>query len=237
VEHPQLRTVTIPALSQISGLVHGFGRRHADEFVEDKDATRARFRLALETEGRLLLLHQTHGTVLHHAPWEGRPEGDGSLASAEGFLLGIETADCLPILLVDPVRRVIAAVHAGWRGTAAGIAARAVEAMIDLGSRAADLVAALGPCIGACCYEVGPELRDSFGELAHEVLCRRGGEREHLDIQKANRLMLRARGVTQIHEVAECTACHPQHYYSYRRDGRGGGRMISFVGFRCPSLR
>jgi hypothetical protein len=174
-----------------------------------------------------------HGALVHAAPWEGRPEGDASVAAAAGLLLGIETADCLPVLIVDPRRRAVAAAHAGWRGTAAGVARAAVAALRAGGSAPADLRAALGPGIGACCYEVGEELRSAFApEFFHPGP--RG--RSHLDVRAANRRQLEQAGLPpeHIHDVDECTSCRPDLYHSYRRDGKGAGRMISFVGFAAP---
>src|SRR6185503_2569254 len=94
---------------------------------EDKDAGRRRMTAALQDAGHLHLLKQVHGSDVRAAPWEGRPEADAAVSTRPGDLLGIETADCLPVLLVDPARRVVAAAHAGWRGTVAGVAQRAVE--------------------------------------------------------------------------------------------------------------
>jgi YfiH family protein len=180
-------------------------------------------------------MRQVHGATVLHAPWEGTPDADAAVSTEPGLLVGISTADCLPILLVDPSRRVAAAAHAGWRGTAAQVAARAAEALIAGGSRPADLVAALGPGIGPCCYEVGEELRDAFGP-GGEAFFRPGPRgRSHLDVRAANAHQLREAGVPpdRIHHVEDCTACHAELYYSYRRDGPGTGRMISFVGYRA----
>jgi YfiH family protein len=183
--------------------------------------------------GRLLLLRQVHGCAVHAAPWEGHPEGDAATADRAGLLLGIETADCLPVLLVDPRRHVVAAAHAGWRGTAAGVAARAVEALTAQGSRPQDLLAALGPGIGPCCYEVGEDVREAFGPAGAGFFRPGPRGRPHLDVRAANRALLLAAGLEAgaLHDVADCTFCRPDLYHSYRREGRGAGRMISFVGW------
>jgi YfiH family protein len=227
------RTVTLPALAAIPGLVHGFGERLAGAARETRQDTRSRIAQALELAGRLMLLKQVHGARVVEAPWHGTPEADASLAEAPGFLLGIETADCLPILLVDPRRRAVAAAHAGWRGTAAAVACRAVEALVARGSRTSDLVAALGPAIGPCCYEVGEELRGAFGAEADLVLRPGPKGRPHLDLRTANTRQLLRAGLPErsLHQLDECTFCRADRYHSYRRDGRGAGRMISFVGF------
>ncbi len=230
----QLRVATVPALSAVPGLVHGFGQRPGPG-PETREETSARVRAALKSSGRLLLLRQVHGTTVVAAPWEGTPEADAALATAPGLLLGIATADCLPVLLVDPTRRAVAAAHAGWRGTAGGIAGRAVEALRAAGSRPDDLLAALGPVIGPCCYEVGEEVRTAFGPAGERFFRPGPRGRPHLDVRAANARQLEDAGVppARIHLVEDCTSCRSELYYSYRRDGAGTGRMISFVGFRA----
>lgn len=230
-----LVTLTVPLLGDVRGLVHGFGRRApAGTAVEIREQTRARVARALKTAGRLLLLKQVHGAAVVDAPWDGFPEADAALARDAGHILGIETADCLPLLLVDPERRVVAAAHAGWRGTALGIATRVVEALLADGSRPQSLRAALGPSIGACCYEVGEDVREAFGARGEGFFRPGPRGRPHLDVPGANRAQLRAAGLVPgaIAHVDECTHCQPG-YHSYRRDGKGAGRMISFVGFRA----
>ncbi|MCG6922290.1 MAG: peptidoglycan editing factor PgeF [Acidobacteria bacterium] len=226
---------TVPALSALPGLVHGFEQRGRSEPGESREEGRARVRAALDRSGRLFLMRQVHGATVLDAPWEGTPEADAAVSGERGVLVGVATADCLPVLLVDPVRRVAAAVHAGWRGTVAFVVTRAVEALLARGSRPDDLVAALGPGIGPCCYEVGEELRDAFGPEGEDFFRAGPRGRPHLDVRAANTRQLRRAGVAaeRIHHVDECTACHPDLYYSYRRDGPGTGRMISFVGYRA----
>jgi YfiH family protein len=228
-----LRTAVVPALSAIPGLVHGFEQRPDGDRGETHEESRARVAHALAGSGRLLLLKQVHGTTVVEAPWSRTPEGDASLATAPGSLLGIKTADCIPVLLVDPRQRRVAAAHAGWRGTAAGVAARAVEALVARGSRAGDLVAALGPGIGPCCYEVGDELREAFGPGGAGFFRSRPGGRPHLDLRAANVRQLLGAGLRpdSVHHVTDCTCCRADLYPSYRREGRAAGRIISFVGF------
>jgi YfiH family protein len=223
----------VAALESIRGLVHGFGRRAPAGAAAAPEDTRERLRRVLEPHGRLLLLRQVHGATLHVAPWQGRPEGDAALAEQPGEILGVETADCLPVLLVDPVRRAAAVAHAGWRGTAAGVGPAALQALLRGGSRPRDVIAALGPSNGACCYEVGPELGAAFGDEWEAVTRPGPGGRPHLDVRRANQRQLERAGLapSQIHHLPECTACLPELYHSYRREGKGGGRMISYVGW------
>jgi len=138
-------------------------------------------------------------------------------------VIAIKTADCIPILLVDERRRAVAAVHAGWRGTVAGIAAGAVEAMRRrFGTDPRDVHAAIGPGIGKCCFEVGPEVAAEFGE--------RG--RAHIDLAAANRGRLLEAGVTpeRIYTSNLCTKCRAEEFHSFRRDGAAAGRLYSFAG-------
>jgi YfiH family protein len=230
-----MRTATVPALSAVRGLVHGFGQR-APGPSESLEEARARVARALDGRGVLFLLRQVHGSTVLEAPWEGTPEADASVASAPGVILGVKTADCLPILLVDPTRRRVAAAHAGWRGTAKGIAAHAVDALAALGSRPQDLVAALGPGIGPCCYEVGEEVREAFGAGGAAFFRPGPNGRPYLDVRATNVRRLQEAGVRPeaIHHVADCTRCRADLYHSYRRDGSAAGRMISFVGFEAP---
>jgi purine-nucleoside/S-methyl-5'-thioadenosine phosphorylase / adenosine deaminase len=224
----EVRTATVPELAAIPGLVHGFEQRRPPS--ETREEARARLATALAPSGRLFLLKQVHGRAVQAAPWTGRPEADAAVADRPGLLLGIETADCLPVLIVDSRRRAVAAAHAGWRGSAAGVARAAVDALVASGSDPADLLAALGPGIGSCCYEVGDELREIFA-LAFFRPGPRG--RPHLDVRAANRRQLEEAGLRpeRIHGVDHCTYCRPDLYHSYRREGRGAGRMINFVGF------
>jgi purine-nucleoside/S-methyl-5'-thioadenosine phosphorylase / adenosine deaminase len=129
----------------------------------------------------------------------------------------------MPILLVDPQNRAVAAVHAGWRGTVAHIAQRAVEAMQQhFGTEPAHLHAAIGPGIGKCCYEVGPEVAQHFGEAG----------RAHVDLAAANRKQLLETGITsaRIYSADLCTMCRAGEFHSYRRDREAAGRMYSFAG-------
>ncbi len=223
----------VPALEAVPGLVHGFERRRPGPGVESRDETRERVASALADDGRLHLLKQVHGATVVEAPFEGRPEADAQLTGRPGALLGIETADCLPVLLVDPERRLVAAVHAGWRGTAAGVVGAAVRALVAQGARREGLVAALGPGIGPCCYEVGDELRAAFGREGARFFRAGPLGRSHLDLRAANAAALERAGLRpeRIHHVADCTFCRPGLYHSYRRDGPDAGRMISYIGW------
>ena len=221
-----------PPLDEIAGLVHSFGRRAAGP-IESRDATERDLSATLEAGERLFLMRQVHGARLVEAPWVKSPEADAALTRQDGQFVAVRTADCLPILVADPGRRLAVAAHAGWRGTAAGVCARSVEGLVARGARASDLVAAVGPGIGACCYEVGSEVVDAFDGSA-SGLFEAGRQRHHLNLRLANRRQLEWAGLRpdHIHDVDECTACRPDLYHSFRRDGTASGRMISYIGWR-----
>jgi YfiH family protein len=220
----------IDAWRGIDGLVHGFGRRPPG--VEDREGTRRRVAEALGVHGDLQLLRQVHGTEIVAAPCDGTPDADAALTGVPGVLLGIETADCLPILFVDVERHVVAAAHAGWRGTAAGIVVHVIDRLRAEGSDPADLRLAMGPSIGPCCYEVGDELRREFAEDDQLAFTPGPRGRPHLDVRAVNVRQALAAGVVadNVAQVAECTYCRTDLYCSYRREGRTG-RMISYVGW------
>lgn len=234
-----LHLTRVRALSALPGVVHGFECRQGAGLRESRSEARARVEAALDGAGRLFLMRQVHGTTVLQAPWAEPPEADAAVSAEPGILVGVETADCLPLLLVDSVRRIAAAVHAGWRGTAAHVTGRTVEALLAGGSRPGDLVVAIGPGIGGCCYEVGEELRDALGPDGDAFFRPGPRGRPHLDVRAANVQQLRDAGVSaeQIHHVDDCTACRPDLYYSYRRDGKGTGRMLNFVGYSSFEAR
>jgi YfiH family protein len=232
VSFSSLRVATVPAMAAVPGLVHGFERR-LGRGGEERDATRRRVAAALASRGRLFLMRQVHGARVVAAPWEAAPEADAAVAGDRGYLLGIETADCLPVLLVDSRRGVVAAAHAGWRGTVAGVVSQTLAALGRRGSAPEDLLVAVGPGIGPCCYEVGDDVRAAFGPRGEGFFRSGPRGRAHLDLRAANVRQLEEGGVPRerIHHVPDCTVCSAESYYSYRRDGRGVGRMISFIGW------
>jgi len=183
----------------------------------------------------VLTARQVHGTRVVTAERDGvLGEADALASAAAGVLVGVVTADCVPILLADPSRRVAAAVHAGWRGMAAGIIAAAVRHLeAAFGAEPAGLEAAIGPAISGCCYEVGDEVFAAFraasGETTMPAWSERRGRRA-VDLRHAARLLLGAAGVARVEILGPCTACGAG-YHSYRRDGAGVGRQLSFVGW------
>jgi YfiH family protein len=152
-------------------------------------------------------------------------EGDALLEDTPGAVVAVKTADCIPILLVDERHCAVAAIHAGWRGTVAAIASRVVGEMgARFGTAPPDLHAAIGPGIGRCCYEVGPEVAAHFGEQG----------RARIDLAGANRVQLLDAGLApaRIYLSNLCTRCLPEEFHSYRRDKDAAGRLYAFAGIR-----
>ena len=196
---------------------------------------------------RLLLVKQVHGIHVAVArrgestPWA-RPQADLIVSDDPGVAIGVRVADCAPVLLYDPVKNAVGAAHAGWRGAASGAAAAAVRAMqSNFGSHPSDLVAAIGPCLGACCGEVGPEVVEAFraGGANRDALARwfsKGtGDRSFLDLERANRDQLQDAGMhpdaifasglcTKTHRAASALLpCRPRRRRpNGRRDSPGG---------------
>lgn len=162
---------------------------------------------------------------------------DGLVTDVPDLLLLQRHADCPPILLYDPRRRAIGIAHAGWRGTLANIAGELVRALSEAyGSRPADMLAAIGPAIGACCYHVGEEVQRAFVERCaqgREWLHRNGDHQVHLDLWAANRAQLLAASVREIEVAGICTACHVDEFYSARAENRLNGCFGAVIALRA----
>lgn len=184
---------------------------------------------------RLVRVRQIHGdAVLAAAEIDGDSEADG-LWTRRGHpgspVVGVLTADCVPILLCDLDASMVAAVHSGWRGTVANIAARSVEALAAAGAAPNRLLAAIGPCIEVAAFEVGEEVAAQFED---RFVDRNLGSRPHVDLVACVRAQLEGAGIpaNQIERVGGCTHAHSELYFSYRRDGAGIGQHLSFAGLR-----
>lgn len=272
-----LRILQADALAKIPWLIHGFSTRPggvsdlAGEKVlnlgfadwdtrENVLENRRRFESAIgANDFTLIALKQIHSDVVHL--FESSPvepcRGDASATNRPGLLLAVQTADCVPILLADLKKRAVAAVHAGWRGTLQRIVAKAIGKMqMQFGSRPADLLAAIGPSIGCCCYEVGTEVASEFrsqfpnaSEWFDEL--RTGDEPNPLqwlnmappghqppsknvllDLRKANRAQLLDAGLRPQNIVVSdlCTACRRDLLFSYRKEHGTTGRLMSVIG-------
>ncbi len=275
-----MQILELAPFKKLPWLVHGFSTRTGGASVlnsgervlnlgftewdkrEAVQKNREAFQSALDAnELAFVPLKQIHSAVVRpfRAASAEPCNGDASITNKKGLLLGVQTADCVPILLVDVKKRAVAAIHAGWRGTLARIAQKTVgEMRMHFGSKPADILAAIGPAIGACCYEVGTELvtefnsqfadaEDFFDEL-------RTGEEPNplqwlnqmppghqpppknvrLDLRKANRSQLLAAGLRDANIFVSdlCTACHTELLFSFRKEATNSGRMLSAIGLR-----
>lgn len=196
---------------------------------------------------RLLLIRQVHGTDVAVrrkgtvGSWR-RPQADIIISDDPSVAIGVRIADCAPILLFDARTSAVGAVHAGWRGTGAGVVRAAIQAMkVTFGSKPAEIVAAIGPCLGACCGEMGAEVVDLFRVAGHasrdiERWFTIGKtSRPYLDLEQANRDQLVSMGVAPgtIHASGLCTKTHRDRMHSYRADGARAGRLLAAI--RAPA--
>lgn len=175
---------------------------------------------------------QCHGTTVLNCHGPGRAheaEADILLSDDPGTAVGIRVADCVPMLLADPRHRRLAAIHAGWRGTAARAARHAVRAMQALGSRPGELLAVVGPAIGPCCYAVGDDTARELGYPHPPEAFHRTDGVIHADLALLNIGQLAACGIPEasIEHLNACTACHPDRLFSHRRDHGRTGRHLA----------
>ncbi len=214
-----------------------FGGLNLGGAVGDDPADVARNWEALERETRLRFarVRQVHGdrVVVARAREGGAvEEADAVVSTSPGVAACVAVADCVPILLADPRSGAVAAVHAGWRGTLAHATARAVEALSrEVGAQPGDLLAAIGPAIGPCCYQVSQEVAQAFRDDlgAGIAVARPAGP--HVDLWLANEVVLRQAGLEpeRIEVLGRCTACEPDAFFSHRRDHGRTGRQVGFI--------
>jgi YfiH family protein len=274
-----LKLLQVPAFSKLPWLIHAFSTRPGGisplvgekvlnlgftdwDTRENVQENRRRFQTAAGARDLpLIALKQFHSDVIHlfETPSTDPCRGDASITNRPGLLLAIQTADCVPILLVDPKKRAIAAIHAGWRGTLARIASKTIGKMqMHFGTNPRDLLAAIGPSIGPCCYEVGTEVATQFlsqfpdapgyfdefrtGDEPNPIQWLNRMPPGHqpppkgvlLDLRKANRSQLLAAGLRpqNVHTIDLCTACRPDLLFSYRKQGPASGRLMSVIALR-----
>ena len=249
--------LTSPALSDIKNLRHGFFTREggvsggiyaslncgpgSGDAIENVMENRDRVAKALNA-GTLCTAYQIHSprvVVVEKAwEWKDAPEADALVARVPGIALGVLTADCLPILMADPESRVIAAVHAGWKGASGGVIEAAAEAMAGLGARTENIIAAIGPAIAQPSYEVGPEFHGRFLQqsMENDAFFLPSPERagHHLfDLASYAKKRLAMAGITSINLLARDTCSGENSFFSYRRATLRGesayGRQVSAI--------
>lgn len=225
-------------LRRQEGVVHAFGTRgpHAYDGGDLADL----FGIQGESFLTGTQVHGDHVIVLDEkdsSPCRTPAETpcDGLVTNRSRCAVGIRTADCIPLLLADPLRRVVGAVHAGWKGTVLGIAEKTIALLVNRFScRPSDIIAAIGPAIGPCCYEVGNDVYDEMSSRAWRnavFSARKADGRRMLDLAGANRQQLLHAGLSvgNIITIPLCTACRSDLFYSWRGEGDEAGRQISGI--------
>jgi polyphenol oxidase len=277
--HRGVTVLQAAALNELPWLVHGFSTRPGGiseidgekvlnlgavewDKRENVEENKRRFHAAVGADDlEFISLHQIHSDVVRmiHASPGKQCKGDALATNRAGLLLGVRTADCSPILVVDPKKRAVAAIHAGWRGTLARIVVKTIGQMqMEFKSNPKDMLAAIGPTIGGCCYEVGTEVAADFSAKfsnASEVFdeLRTGDEpnplqwlnmmppghqpppkKVLLDLKKANNLQLLEAGLREQNIFVSnlCTSCNVDRLFSYRKEATTSGRLLSVIGLR-----
>jgi len=247
----------VPQWNKREGLLHGFLGRRGGKGVGPFSSLNLSFRVGDDPQVvkdnicdlkravgvhdlRIVTMKQVHGDRILEVKdkhIKEAEEADGMVTEENGLFLGVLTADCVPVLFSVSDRKLAAVVHAGWRGTLAGIAPKMISHLRDrYGVEPASIEAALGPAIGSCCYEIGTDvsrpLLQKWGHLAERCLHRKGG-RHFLDLRGLNSLLLQEAGVpyAQIFDVGPCTSCAAGDFFSYRREKKETGRQIGFIGW------
>ena len=202
-----------PELSALGWLQHGFGSSHGSPEAS-------------------ITLRQIHSAQVWNAEGltDREREGDALVTGALNLSIGVRTADCVPILLADPETHAVAAIHAGWRGTAQNIVRAALHRLrACYGTEPASVLAAIGPCIRPCCYEVGAEVASQFAGLFPEWSA--GTGQRYIDLAEANSRQLTGAGVlaTHVYDCNLCTACSQEPLFSYRRAPDNPGRMLTAI--------
>lgn len=254
----ELEPLEAPSLSGLEGIRHGFFTRHggvssgiyaslncghgSDDDAQAVAENRKRVCRHLGGKGdACLTVHQIHSATAFVAdaliPRDALPKADAVVTRTPGLVVGALAADCAPVLFADPVARVVAAAHAGWRGAVGGILEATVEAMEATGAQRARIVAAVGPCISLAAYEVGPEFEADLlarnPENARFFATVTPGGRAHFDLSAYAFARLEALGLHHCDRIKACTQADDSRFFSYRRSKRLSqpdyGRQISAI--------
>jgi len=245
--HLSHKHTLVHAVSQKeSAQAYGFSLAlHTGEEKEEIVTNRHRLLQELAVDEKVVVVtanqtHSDHVSVIEEQEmrgWNGREDAvedcDALVTNQRGVIVAILTADCVPILLYDPGQNVVAAVHAGWRGTEAGIVVKTIRVMQEVfGTDPSHLLAGVAPAIGSCCYEVGEDVASHFS--AYPDALEQHGEKYQLDLPQINREQMVAAGVkeTQIGMSGICTSCDVAHYFSSRKEQGCSGRFMSLIGMR-----
>jgi polyphenol oxidase len=244
-----------PLMLELTHVSHGFSCRaggvsqspfdslnlayHTPDVAEDVTQNRRIAAMSiLHAAHDIVTARQVHGSrcVQVGTAADDIGEADALWSQQGGIVLGVMVADCVPILITERKGRSIAAIHAGWRGTAARITATCADALICQGAKVQDLVAAVGPAIGPCCFEIGEEVAKKMSALSRQRnpgLCYEKDGRWRADLWELNREILLQKGFVSenIDVLRVCTYCSPR-FFSYRRDGPRSGRQAGLIALK-----
>ena len=253
----EITWLKVPQWERYEGLLHGFMGRRGGKSVGAYAGLNVSYRIGDDAkvvsqnvcdmkqavgihDGRIITMKQVHGDHIievKNRNVKEAGEADGMVTQEKGAFLGVLTADCVPILFAAPEQKIVAAVHAGWRGTLEGIGAKTVKLFLEAYSLLpSELEVALGPSINACCYEVKKDvaepLIEKWGKLAESCLQTRD-HKIYLHLRSLNQAVLQRAGVpeSQIFQIGPCTSCAADEFFSYRRERKETGRQISFIGW------
>ncbi|HXV47169.1 MAG TPA: peptidoglycan editing factor PgeF [Candidatus Binatia bacterium] len=253
----EITPLRVPRWGKYDGLLHGFMGRRGGKSVGAYAGLNTSYRVGDDPkvvsqnvcdmklavgihDGKVVTMRQMHGdniVEIKDDKLKEAGEADGMVTAEKGVYLGVLTADCVPILFIVPKQKLAAVVHAGWKGTVAGIAEKTVrlfKSRYDV--EPVNLEVALGPSIGVCCYEVKNDvaapLMKRWGSLTTPSIAVKD-DKTFVNLSRLNRDILRAAGVPgfQLFQVGPCTACSPSDFFSYRRERSETGRQISVVGW------
>jgi YfiH family protein len=253
--------LTAPQLTALPHIHHGFFTREGGVSSgiyaslncglgsdDDKGAVtenRARIAQAIGVApSHLLTVHQIHSADVVHVttPWTPAtaPQADGMVTDRAGIALGVLAADCTPVLFADADARIIGACHAGWKGAFTGVTDATIKAMVELGAKRENIIAAVGPCISREAYEVGPEFRARFldADIAHEIWFTPSAREDHFmfDLTGYVAARLEAAQIGTVSRLNRCTYADEQKFFSYRRTTHRGerdyGRQMSAIALK-----
>lgn len=226
--------------SSLIQVAHGFGTKRTGD-GRDSSVIKKLLAVSGATYSTIALPGQTHSTniaVLEHQKSYGDilriPNVDAVITNGKGIVLTVVTADCVPIIYCDPIAQIIAISHNGWKGTLNRLSSKVINSMVALGADVKKISVAIGPCISGSCYVVEKGRANAFqGEFGEEAIVHTP-DSNCIDLPKSNYLDLMAAGIVgqNIDQSRSCTHCDSENYFSYRRDGKIFGEMISYIALR-----
>jgi YfiH family protein len=235
----EIRWLSFSPLQDFKFISHGLIIKNTEQNLSTpgkKNTLRKLLEKISPEEKYVIVPQQVHKagclTIKKGTPLQKRYKGDAILTNRKDIFLSVSVADCLPVFLIEPERKVVGLIHAGWRGTILGIARETIrKAKNEFGCRPEDFTLLFGPAIQKCCYEISEEIAILFNK---DCLIRISGQKTKLDLTYANLKQFVNCGVKEkrIFGINDCTCCNEEMFHSFRRDGDKAGRMIAFLGMK-----